>query len=189
MSATAPRDTASTSNRRASAGPRLRPAPTPRRLARPAVKWVVSTLSIMGGVLIAQLVLSTFIAQGAYEIQALEEQQTSLLRQETAVAESVGSLTSPQHLAAQATAQGMVPGSAFVFIDTSTGQVTGATGDQAPVGAIDPTLVGNEALAPTQPNAANPNVAVTPAPSGVSPTTGSPSDVPSATELESPTTR
>ncbi|KAB1660102.1 hypothetical protein F8O01_04025 [Pseudoclavibacter chungangensis] len=168
---------------------RLSAAPEPRRRAAPAVKWVVSTLLVMGGVLVAQLVLATVVAQGAYEVQALEQQQTALTRQETALAEQVGSLSSPQNLATLATAQGMVPGESFSFVDTSTGQVTG--GDTAPsAGAgIDPGLVGNEALNPSAPNAANPNIAPAPGQDGVSPATGDGTDVPSATELESPTTR
>lgn len=184
--ATARRTTSTNRTRRTG---HLRTAPGSRALARPGVRSVVVTLVVMGAVLLVQLVLSTLIAQGAYEVDALEAQQTSLQREETALAEEVGALSSPQNLAAQATAQGMVPGVDFAYLDTTTGQIAGGTTEQTASQPIDPTLVGNQALVPTEPNAANPNVVPTPAPGGVSPDGQAPADVPSATGLESPTTR
>lgn len=140
----------------------------------------------MAGVLAAQLSLSIVVQQGAYEVAQLEAQQTRLDRLSTSLAESVAGLSSPQYLAEQATELGMVPGGSFVVLDTTTGQSAGEDSTHLP--AIDPTLVGNEATEPTAPNAANPNVTPAPEPTGDSSQDGGTSDVPSASEVEAPTT-
>lgn len=151
-----------------------------------SMRWGFAAAGLLGIVLVAQLLLSIAVQQGAYEVQQLEAQQTSLDRESTALAEDVAALSSPQHLAESATAHGMVPGESFVVLDTTTGQATGE--DSAAMPPIDPALIGNEALDPTAPNAANPNITPTPEPDGVSPGGQAPGDVPSATDLESPTT-
>ncbi|KAB1650257.1 hypothetical protein [Pseudoclavibacter endophyticus] len=140
----------------------------------------------MSAVLVGQLALSIAVQQGAYEVAQLEAQQIRLDRAATALGEDVAGLSSPQHLAEQATEMGMVPGESFAILDTGAGQSTG--GDSAVAPPIDPALVGNEALHPTAPNAANPNVAPAEAPDGDSSAEGGEGDVPSATELEAPTT-
>lgn len=151
------------------------------------LRWGVAASALMGAVLVVQLLLSIAVQQGAYEVAQLESQQTALDRRSTALAEEVSALSSPQHLAESATAQGMVPGESFIVLDTSTGTATG--GESVGQAAIDPSLVGNEALSPSEPNAANPNVPTSPDPDGVSSNGSGADDIPSATELESPSTR
>ena len=170
--------------------PRLRLVPPAALRARPGVPWLVSSFAVLAGVIAAQLLLSMGIQQGAYEVQQLESQQITLDRRQTALAEQVAQLSSPQHLATAAAQQGMVPGASFVVLDTTTGHVTQGTGAAAGT-PINPALVGNEALDPTQPNAANPNVVPAPAPvpAGVSSAPAPAGPVPSATDLESPNTR
>lgn len=157
------------------------------------VRWVVASLGVLSGVLLAQLVLSIAISQGAYEVQQMEAQQIALSREATALGESVAQLGSPQNLATNATNQGMVPGGSFVVLDTATGQAAGADAGSSHGQPMNPALVSNEALAPTAPNAANPNVTPAPAPGsgtlGVAPGQAAPGDVPSATDVDSPSTR
>ena len=163
--------------------PALRLVPRLADRSKPALRWGVASLAVLGVILAVQLVLSIVVSQGAYEIQALEAQQIQTSRSETALAAEVGALGSPQHLASAATAQGMVPGRAFVMLDPATGQVIG---EPSPVGGpVNPALVGNQALTPTAPNAANPNVPA----GGVSSPTGVGAGVPSAVEIAAPTTR
>lgn len=167
--------------------PHLRFVPALVAHSKSTIRWFGAAGALMGVVLAAQLALSIAVQQGAYEVAQLESQQTVLDRRSTALAEEVSALSSPQHLAESATAQGMVPGESFIVLDTSTGETSGS--DSAGQPAIDPSLVGNEALDPTAPNAANPNVTPTPKPDGVSSGGAGADDIPSATELESPTTR
>lgn len=165
----------------------LRLVPDLARAGRPAMRAVIGSLGVLGGVLLAQLLLSIVISQGAYEVQQLEQQQTAVGREASALGERVDQLSSAQNLAGQATGQGMVPGDGFVMLDTTTGQVTG--GESATNPAITPGLVGNEALNPTAPNAANPNASPIPTAPGVAPGQSDAGAVPSATDLDSPTTR
>lgn len=185
--------------RAAPARPHGRPARRPAlRLVpglargRSVARWVIASTGVLSAVLLTQLLLTIAISQGAYEVQQLEVQQIGLSRQVTALGETVDQLASPQNLASQATAQGMVPGGSFVLLDTQSGS---APADAASTTGrpFDPALVPNEALAPSAPNAANPNVTPAPAPGsgtlGVAPGQAAPGDVPSATDIDSPVTR
>lgn len=167
--------------------PHLRLVPRLAVRSSTSMRWLFAVSGVMGAVLILQLLLSIAVQQGAYEVAQLESQQTSLDRRSTALAEQVSALSSPQHLAEAATAQGMVPGESFIVLDTTTGSSSGT--DSAGQAAIDPSLIGNEALNPTEPNAANPNVPSSPKPDGVSSNGQGADGIPSATDLESPTTR
>ncbi|CAG7845737.1 Cell division protein FtsL [Pseudoclavibacter triregionum] len=143
---------------------------------------------IIGAVMLLQLVLTIAISQGAYEAEALEVQQVELDRQATSLEEQLSTVESPQNLTAQATALGMAPATQMQAIDPATGQTTTIGGSR--LVTVNPALVGNEALNPTQPNAANPNVVpAAPIANGVSPDGSATAAVASVTDLASPTTR
>lgn len=97
-----------------------------QRLARPRL---VYSLVIVGGlfaVLVSQLLLSIALADGAYQISALQSQQKELGRARQAVTEQLNVLNSPQNLAALAESLGMVSNSSAVYLNLADGAVLGA---------------------------------------------------------------
>ncbi|WP_066080699.1 hypothetical protein [Pseudoclavibacter albus] len=166
--------------------PRLSLMPTPARRGLP--RWMLTVGGVIGAVLVAQLSLTIALSQGAYETDELEAQQVHLQRTETALEEQLATVESPQNLTAQAGALGLAQASEMHSINESTGQVTVVGGPNR--AKANPQLVGNQALNPTQPNAANPNVVpAAPLVNGVSSQGAAAAPVPSVSELASPTTR
>ncbi|WP_336662124.1 hypothetical protein [Leucobacter sp. USHLN154] len=109
----------------------LRPVPHPA--ARPAKRSQRSPLAgalIAVGVVLAifatQLGLSIAISQGAYESRALEVEQRDLGRVERVLSQNVDKLASPQNLAENAAALGMVQNSRPATLRLSDGAVLGA---------------------------------------------------------------
>lgn len=114
----------------AAPGPRrhLEPVAPPRarRRVRPRLVHVVVVLGGVVGILLAQLGLSIAVADGAYRISSLQGQERELDRQEDALAERLESLASPQFLAANAEALGMVASAQMPYLDVASGAVSGA---------------------------------------------------------------
>lgn len=170
--------------------PNRTPAPERhlRAVERPSrfrASSIALPLGVLGVVLIAQLILSMVLIQGAYREDDLQGQVVELQREHTAAAEQVDALTSPQHLAQLATTLGMVPGSGAFYLDVDQQALVTSGSSTAPQrAAIDPTLVTNAALDPNRDvpgSDAKPN---TGAAGGASAST----DVPSEFELAAPDT-
>lgn len=102
----------------------LEVARAPRR-ARPRVLPAIVTIGGIGAILLAQLLLSIVLADGAYTIAGLQAQQRDLERQEQALAEQLEVLSSTQNLIMNAENLGMVASGNPVFLDLSTGAVSG----------------------------------------------------------------
>jgi hypothetical protein len=116
-----PRPLRSTAPRR-----HLEVAPTrAQRRARPRVLPAVVTVLGIGVILIAQLMLSIAVADGAYQIADLQGTQRDLQRQEQALTENLEVLSSTQNLTANAEHLGMIASGNPVFLDLSTGGVSG----------------------------------------------------------------
>lgn len=118
------------------ASPRPARAPAPRRhlevaptraqrRARPRVLPAIITIGGIGAILLAQLLLSILLADGAYTIAGLQTQQRDLERQEQALTEDLEVLSSTQNLIANAENLGMIASGNPVFLDLSTGAVSG----------------------------------------------------------------
>jgi hypothetical protein len=134
--------------------PRPAPEETPRRhleiapsraqrRARPRLVHVLVTLGGIGVILLGQLLLSIWIADGAYQVHTLQSQQTQLQRQQGALSEQLDQLGSPQSIAARAEQLGMVQSGNPAYLDLATGAVTGtpsagATGIVAGTGDLVP---------------------------------------------------
>ena len=139
--------------------PGLRPrhieiAPTrAQRRSRPRSFYAVIAVASVFALLLAQLLLSILLSDGAYQISSLQNEQKQLARTEQALDERLDLLASPQNLAARAESLGMVLGTnAPVFLRLSDGVVTGAptpaAGTAGAIGA-DGSLVANALLADT----------------------------------------
>lgn len=146
-----------------------------QRRARPRALYAAISVGTLLAIVVAQLLLSIGISQGAYQLQTLESKQTQLQRSYQAVSEDLNRVASPQNLAANANALGMVSNSSPAYLRLSDGAVLGAplaaSGAAGTVTGTQGNLVPNSLLAGvslvTQPQAA----AATPTAKS-SPTTG-----------------
>lgn len=104
----------------------LEVAPTrAQRRARPRLLPAVVTMAGIGLILFTQLMLSIVLADGAYRIADLQRDQRDLQRQEQALTEQLEVLSSTQNLTANAEHLGMIASGNPVFLDLTTGAVSG----------------------------------------------------------------
>lgn len=97
-----------------------------QRKARPRVFYAVVTVSVIFGIIVAQLLLSVAVSSGAYEIAGLQAQNRELDRTQQSVNQDLDRLASPQNLAANAEALGMVSNNTPVYLRLSDGAVLGS---------------------------------------------------------------
>jgi len=104
-------------------------APTrAQRRARPRIYAALVAIGGIGAILLAQLLMSIVLADGAYHIAALKKEQRELVREQNASQERIDELSSTQSLIQNATALGMVSSGNPVFLDVATGQALGVAG-------------------------------------------------------------
>ena len=115
---------------------------SPSTHKRPRIVYALSAVACVGAIVVAQLLLSVGISQGAYEISALRASQVELGRTADSVSEDLIRVSSPQSLAANAEALGMVSNSTPAYLRLSDGAVLGAptsaSGDQAGAAGLVP---------------------------------------------------
>jgi len=115
---------------------------TPSRRARPRIFYALTAVAGMAAIIVAQLLLSVGISQGAYEISSLQSSQSTLGRTAASVTEDLARVSSPQSLAANAEGLGMVSNSNPVYLRLSDGAVLGApasaSGSQAGAASLVP---------------------------------------------------
>jgi len=99
-----------------------------QRRARPRMLPALVTIGGIGVILLAQLLLSIVIADGAYQVSSLQSAKHDAQLQQHALSEQLDLLASPQHLAANAEALGMVASGSGLYLDAKTGAVTGSGG-------------------------------------------------------------
>jgi hypothetical protein len=123
----------------------VEPAPSVRRAARPRLRYAIVAVAGIFGILLAQLLLSMVVSEGAYQIQALQGANKELDRDVQQLTEKQQQLSSTQNLVANAAALGMVNDPNRVFLRLSDGVVLGtpvpASADNAAVTNSD--LVSN----------------------------------------------
>ena len=108
-----------------------------QRRARPKVSYALITVGGVFALFIAQLLLSIVIADGAYEISELRAEQRELTRTEQALGEELEVLESPQNLASEAEAIGMVVNDVTpMFLRLSDGKVLGGSAVSAEGGPL-----------------------------------------------------
>lgn len=118
-----------------------------QRRARPKVAYALVATAALFVLLLTQLGISIALSDGAYQISALQAEQTELARDQQKFAEQLDVLSSPQNLANNADALGMVRNSNPVYLDLATGAVHGvpAPAEAGPDGTGD-NLIGNTLL-------------------------------------------
>ncbi|MEO6826240.1 MAG: hypothetical protein ABI255_11745 [Microbacteriaceae bacterium] len=169
------------------------------RRARPRPIYAVITVATLMLIVVAQLLLSIMVSQGAYQISTVESTSKDLQRSYQAVSEDLDRVASPQNLAANAEALGMVINSTPVYLRLSDGAVLGspsaAAADAGTVTAGAGNLVPNSLLAGvplvTAPKVSPATTPQTPAesdPASASAAVGSPAPVPLDGALPAPTT-
>ena len=113
---TAPRHT------RPVAGPVTGRAPRPR-VRSPRMPFILLLVGLLGGALVCLLVISTTLAQGAFRVTNLQEQNANLARQEQTLTNEVAQAGNPAVIAAEAKQLGMRPNPRLGFIDLKTGKI------------------------------------------------------------------
>ncbi len=118
-----------------------------QRQMRPRVVYALSATTGVSVIIVAQLLLSVGISQGAYELSALRVNQIELGRTSDSVTEDLVRVSSPQSLAANAEALGMVSNSNPVYLRLSDSAVLGAPSSASGVAGTSANLVPNALLA------------------------------------------
>lgn len=141
-----------------------------QRRARPRTVYALVTVAGLFVILMAQLLLSIVLSNGAYQISALQAQQIELSRDAQTYTEQLDVLKSPQNLSARAEALGMVMSTApAAYLRLSDGAVIGTPtamrASQAAVVGAGGALVPNSLL-PTQQEPGTGTDSVAGAPSG-----------------------
>ncbi len=104
----------------------LRAVDAPARRRRP--KLVYGIVAVVGAIAIgaAQMTLSVLTTQTSYELSALVSQQRDLTYQKQILYDDVAGLSSPQYLAANASALGMVIDESPSYLRLSDGALLGS---------------------------------------------------------------
>lgn len=96
-----------------------------QRRARPRAVYAAVIATGFGAILVSQLLLSIALSDGAYFLDSLTATRAENARTEQLLVEDLGRLSSPQNLARNAEALGMVQNANPVWLRTSNGQVIG----------------------------------------------------------------
>ncbi|QDZ13672.1 hypothetical protein [Humibacter ginsenosidimutans] len=125
------------------AAPRLEALPRVSRRARPKLFYAAVAVSTVMVIVVTQLLLSIGVSQGAYRIESLQSENARLAREYQAASETVQTLSSPQNLAANAVALGMVSDATPVYLRLSDGKVIGSPTPATAASGSTGQLVGN----------------------------------------------
>jgi hypothetical protein len=146
-----------------------------QRRARPRAVYALVTVAGLFVILMAQLLLSIWLSDGAYRIAALQTTQTNLTRDQQTLSEQLNVLRSPQSLSARAQALGMVMSNApAVYLRLSDGAIIGqptqATAGNATSVSTGTSLIPNSLIPadPTLPTAGSAADATVAPPAGTS---------------------
>lgn len=169
-----------------------------QRQARPRILYALIATAALFVLLLTQLGVSIALSKGAYQISSLQDTQTSLSRTQQKYSEKLQVLSSPQNIANNATALGMVRNQNPVYLDLSTQKVYGtptpATSDAATAGNLIPNSLLKGVPVVTKPSA-KPSAKDTAKAGAASTATGAAdgqtaaAKVPSSNQLAAPETR
>jgi len=97
-----------------------------RSRRRPRAFFAIVTAAVMFGVMVAQMLLSVALESGAYEIAHLQSANKEANRSYQQMSQDIDRLSSPQHLALNAEALGMMSNNTPAYLRLSDGAVLGA---------------------------------------------------------------
>jgi cell division protein FtsB len=107
--------------------PGARPAPRTTgsrpRARSPRTPFILLLVGLLGGALVSLLMISTTLAQGAFRITSLQQQNANLARQEQVLSNQVAQASNPALIAKEAQQLGMRPNPHLGFIDLKTGKI------------------------------------------------------------------
>jgi hypothetical protein len=109
------------------------------------VFYAIVTVGVIFGIIISNLLLSVAVASGAYEIAAMQQSNKELGRTFQTMNQDLDRLASPQNLAANAEALGMVNNSTPVYLRLSDGAILGTP---EPASATSGLIAGAEGTVP-----------------------------------------
>lgn len=149
---------------------RLRAVETPAVRLRRRPRLVYGIVAVLAALAIAgaQMILSILTTQGSYELSSLTRQQSELQWERQMLADDVAGLSSPQYLAANAAALGMVIEESPNYLRLSDGAVLGAgiaAEGTASIDALGRGAVANKLIADT-PLVTEPDATIQGAPLG-----------------------
>lgn len=121
-------------------GRRLRALEVPARRRRPRVLYAVVAVAGAVAIAAAQMSLSVLTTQGSYQLATLTSQQRELNWEKQMLYDDVAGLSSPQYLAANASALGMVINESPSYLRLSDGALLGA--GQVALGASSVDAIG-----------------------------------------------
>ncbi|MGG7463084.1 MULTISPECIES: hypothetical protein [unclassified Plantibacter] len=162
-----------------------------RSRTKPKPLYAVVVVVAVIGIVSAQLLVSVSLSQGAYEITQLQGQQKELGRTTSTLTEDLNRLSSPQYLAENAQALGMVGNTVPSYLRLSDGAILGvptpAEASTSPI--FDASLVPNSQTAGLPLVSADKPAGTDPANASVPPAGGEQGPVALQDGLPSPTTR
>jgi len=106
--------------------PKSSPRSSANKRRRPKAFFAYVTAGVMFGVMVAQMLLSVATESGAYEIAHLQSANKEATRSFQQMTQEIDRLASPQHLALNAEALGMMSNNTPAYIRLSDGAVLGA---------------------------------------------------------------
>lgn len=124
--------------------PRLRVVEAPARRRRPRIAYAIVALAGALSIGAAQMALSILTTQSSYELSALTQEARELTWQRQILYDDVAGLSSPQYLAANASALGMVIDESPSYLRLSDGALLGA--GQASLGASSVDAIGRASV-------------------------------------------
>jgi hypothetical protein len=86
---------------------------------------VLGCITLLGGGLVALLLLNVSLEKGSYELEARQSEATQLQDRAQSLREQLAALQAPENLAAKAGQLGMVPNPNAAFLRASDGKVLG----------------------------------------------------------------
>ncbi|QPE05582.1 hypothetical protein IT882_06145 [Microbacterium schleiferi] len=132
--------------------PRLRPVERTATRRRPRLAYGIVAVLGAAAIVAAQMVVSILTTQDTYAISTLTSQQRQLTWDRQILYDEVAGLSSPQYLAANASALGMVISEAPTFLRLSDGALVGASqaaGWQSSIDAVGRGAVANALITQT----------------------------------------
>jgi hypothetical protein len=114
---------------------------------RPRIFYAAVMVGVVAVIIVGQIVLSVAVSSGAYDIQALQQENKELSRTYADSSQKLAAASAPQHVAALAEGLGMVTSNSPAYIRLSNSRVMGqphpATGSGKLLSGAHASLVQN----------------------------------------------